>query len=64
MAHHTDTEYKDLDADTQRTLPEPGRRKTLVSLCMGLFKNKIRDISEVTILLSGLLIQNFFPRKG
>lgn len=39
MAHHTDTEYKDPDTDTQMTLPEPGRRKALVSLFRGLFKN-------------------------
>lgn len=33
MAHHTDTAYKeDLYTETQMILPEPDRRKTLVSL--------------------------------
>lgn len=40
MAHRTGTAYKeDLYTDTQMISPEPDRRKTLVSLFRGLFKN-------------------------
>lgn len=53
--------------DTNIILPEPDRRKTLVSLFRGFFSVLfvlIRTIFEIIILLSELLSQYFFPQKN
>lgn len=50
---------------TQIILPEPDKRKTLVSLFrVCLFVFLIRTIFEMTVLLSELLSRYFFPQKN